>query len=402
MGISHGYVRRQTDEITQDRALCAYGAALALVNALTCIYWLRVPRLDQLLSPDIAPVCWPFFPSCDAVRVLPGGAIFGIVFGLLVFSLLNAAAFFNRPRGGWWLLLILSAIKYGIIAQDFRLTLNHHYMALWVTLSFLFVSNKRRVIPILIVTMYFFAGLLKINPSSQWLTGAAFYGRLPLGLPSSLIAYECAYVIALELLVAFGLLVKRPWVFWGALGQFVLFHVASFWVVGFFYPMLMFLLLSIFVFDRLIAVRSHRQPVVGWHLLVVPGLFTMAQLVPFAIPGDSSITGEGRMFALNMFDAPLECHATLASGENGKFLVRPLRPPFVNTRTMCDPVIFLGLTKAYCRAAEGAGDVPEVSLRLESRKVGEVAFHSVVSIDDFCRVMPTYSLLGHNWWININ
>jgi len=48
-------------EIQTDRALQLYGAALALSNALTAVYWLVGEfRLPVILSPDLAAVCWPF------------------------------------------------------------------------------------------------------------------------------------------------------------------------------------------------------------------------------------------------------------------------------------------------------------------------------------------------------
>ena len=62
----------------------------------------------------------------------------------------------------------------------------------------------------------------------------------------------CAYVIVLELVVSWGLLARRAWIFWAAFAQFLLFHALSWQVVGFFYPLLMFAILTIFPVSRLV------------------------------------------------------------------------------------------------------------------------------------------------------
>lgn len=402
------FIGRQIAEIADDTALRWYGAALALVNAITALHWALVEPLGRILAPTVPPICWPFVTNCQNFRLDPAIAdpLVGVLF---VGAVANAALFAKRlVPAGWWLLLGLCALKTLLLLQDFRLILNQHYMAYWVTLPFLFLPGKRRTLPYLIVLFYFWAGTLKFNP--EWISGLALYGRRPLGLPPSLIPASCVYVIALELVVSFGLLSRREWIFWAALAQLVLFHIASFWVVGFFYPILMFLLLSIFPLARYICVpladgapsrpvelralvRGAERPATN----VLLASFCAAQLVPLAFPGDPAITGEGRLFALHMFDAPVECRATItirtADRQNRAI---PLRAPFLSPRVSCDPIVYFNLAQNYCR---DLGPGLDVDLVLESHKPDRGPLRPVVSISSFCATKPRYTIWRHNWWI---
>jgi hypothetical protein len=305
-------------------------------------------------------------------------------------------------RIGYWLLSALSLAKYGIVLLDFRLTLNHHYMALWVLALFLAVPTKRQTIPVLIALFYLWAGLLKVAPGSEWTTGAAFYGRRPLGMPASWIPAACRYVVLLELAGSMLLLARSSGLFWLTLAQFALFHISSFWVVGFYYPVLMFLLLAILPLRHYFGVA----PVVGAGRIVasvaVVVLFSLCQVVPRMLPGDSALTGEGRIFALNMFDAPVQCRAWLRPVRSDSHIETVLlRGRFLNTRLWCDPIVYLSLAKSKCKEIAGRNNDQDFQLVLESKRTSELNYHRVVDITNFCADSPRYSIWGHNHWIRI-
>ena len=241
-------------------------------------------------------------------------------------------------------LLILELVKILIIVQDYRLRLNQHYMAFFVALAFLLFPAKRRTLQYLIVLFYFWAGTIKLN--REWLSGASLYRREFLWLPDSLVPAACAYVVVLETILVFGLLARRPWIFWATLAQLALFHVMSWPIVGFFYPSLMFSILGIFALSRIFSAEPEERPSLA---RIERGLerrstyallagFSLLQVVPYAFPGDSAITGEGRLFALHMFDAQVVCesHVTFHDVQGGSRRVRlttgpgiragPLRP----------------------------------------------------------------------------
>src|SRR5207245_10502458 len=138
----------------------------------------------------------------------------------------------------------------------------------------------------------------------------------PLGPFSGVgVGLACAYVRVLELGVAWGLLAKRAWIFWTSFAQFMVFHALSWQVVGFFYPLLMFAILTVFPLSRLVEPRDPSEGllVALWrgHALraayALAALFSLLQLVPCAFSGYRTPTGQGRLDALHMFDARATC-----------------------------------------------------------------------------------------------
>lgn len=397
-------LERNVRTIATDPALRIYGAALSLVNGLAALHWLVGQRVSSVLDPGATPVCWPIFPRCEIFRVLSPATLDVLVLALLLASVWNAKLFMREltAREGFFWLLALTSVKYFIVLQDFRLTLNHHYMSAWIALVFFFAKEKRQTLVCMLVAMYLWAGLLKLDPSSQWLSGAAFYGRRPLGLPSAWIPAACAYVILLELVIVFGLFSRKASVFWSSFLQIVLFHIASFWVVGWFYPTLMFLLLSVFVVTR--ENPELRSPGLRSRGMLQPAIWLAAlslfQLPRFLFPGASALTGEGRLFALNMFDAPMECRATLTRvAGDGTRITLPLSPAHVNTRTMCEPLVYAEYGRRLCRNVIGRSETSTLAVVLQARRTTEPAFRTLVDIPDFCALRPSYSLVRHNPWI---
>jgi hypothetical protein len=332
-------------------------------------------------------------------------------------SLLAAAAIWNatvflREREthvAYLALAALTAAKTALVLLDYRLTMNQHYMAVWVAVAFLLSGNKVRVLSWLIVSFYVGAGLLKFN--SDWLSGAALYGRHPLGLPTSLIPAACAYVIVLELAVAPCLLLRNRWLFWGAYLQLIIFHVSSFWVVGFFYPILMFLVLSLFPLSRLTShdATSVERRAILWfvppHSLsgrFLLGMFAVCQIVPRTFPGDVAITGEGRWLALNMFDAPLQCKATaVVKAADGSTRGVRVRPMMANPRLECDPIVYLELARAECRKNAETARFVDFDLLLETKRVSQDTFQPIVALPNFCGSRVRYKLFQHNTWIQV-
>lgn len=402
--------RAQIEEIASDPALRFFGGACAGVNAVTALFWLISQPIGAILAPATVPTaCWPFFETCHQWRVLEKVTMELGVVSLMLLSVYNARSFLNRQRisSAYFLLLALTAVKVLLILQDYRLLLNQHYMAVWITGVYLFVPAKRTVLPWLLVSFYFWAGTLKLN--ADWLSGAALLGTNPLGIPDGLIPYACAYVIVLELLVAPLLLARSRWVHRPALGQFVVFHVASWWVVGFFYPVLMFLLLSIFpltwAFPFHEGAKSWWSNLVDrrarWTTVAIVGLFGVMQFLPRALGPDPALTGEGRMFALNMFDAPIDCEATITiRAPGGERHERPLVPMYLQRRLACDPLVYFEASRFLCDAGRHlwAGDDFDLSLR--SGRRGQAA-RELVAIVSFCSSGHDYAVLRHNPWIRL-
>ena len=290
--------------------------------------------------------------------------------------------------------------------QDYRLRLNQHYMLYWTMLAFLFVPGKRLALRYLVILFYFWAGIIKLN--ADWISGEALNGKLPLLIPEALIPAGCIYVVVLELVLIFGLLSRRPWLFWATLAQLALFHLTSWSIVGFYYPLLMVCILSIFVLDRYIlpppqlevpdtpALARGRKIATG----VLLGGFFALQFIPHLYPGDSAITGEGRYFALHMFDAPLDCQGmAIPRRSDGRRRRVPLRAPHMPGRIHCDPIVFWSIGRHICRVNANSPGFEDVDILVRTRRRGETQWQSLMNIENFCSTDPAYRVLGHNDWI---
>jgi hypothetical protein len=132
------------------------------------------------------------------------------------------------------------------------------------------------------------------------------------------------------------------------------------------------------------------------------GFFTI-QFLPYAYPGDSAITGEGRFFALHMFDAPLECHAVaLEETTSGRQTVIPLQVSNLGERVHCDPLVFWSVARHICRSNSADPDFVDIDVLVRTRRTGQTNWTRVIDIKRFCETDPEYRVLGHNDWILIN
>lgn len=359
-------------------------------------HWLLAQKLTDILPPHTGPtVCWPLLPHCAPLHVF---SPLQIHLGLALYTLLGLAtmaAFLRQHvRPGWWLLLLLALGKIAILALDYRLRLNQHLMTAMLTFAFLLLPDRRRVLRYLLIAFYFWAGLLKLTP--EWLNGTALYARHPLGIPDALLPLACQYVVVLEVVLVFGLLSRRPWLFWLTFAQLGLFHLASWPVVNFYYPLLMLTLLLIFPLDRQFPPLEIPRPRLQ---IATIALFSVLQLIPQLFPGDVQLTGEGRLWALHMFDVPLECQVVLTphgpQGQPGR--PRPLPVAGLSNRILCDPLVYASAVQDVC--AHRPPQVRTLDLRLLSRRTGEPLFHLLVDAPDVCGQPLRYSLLRHNPWI---
>jgi hypothetical protein len=394
----------QIDEIRADRALTLYGAALAAAHVLTSIQWQFRSGVSLMLGGGADRLCWPFWERCDAVHL----SVWTVHYTLWAFFLLSALAtacfLFRKVTAGYWLLAFVTAVRLAIMVQDYRLRANQHYMLNWVVLAYLFLPGKRTLIQHTLVSLYFWAGILKLD--WEWLSGVALYNQDRLWLPAPLVPAACVYVVLLETTLVFGLYSRRTRVFLATLAQLVLFHVFSWPIVGFWYPMLMFCLLSILPLTRMlhppaewVTFASLRQLGRRRAHAAVLAAFAALQLVPHAFPGDSALTGEGRVFALHMFDALVVCEAKmtyhLADGSTREDpLAETQRLPH---RSRCDPLIFFDLAKNACRRR--ASNVVDLDLSLRSRHSAEPEYRQTIDVKGFCAADPTYDMWRHNEWI---
>ena len=397
---------RNIAEIRSDPALRLYGALLAFLHVLSFFFWRLGWRLENYITVDAPALCWPFFENCHAYRFLDETGVLVLLGFYLALAVVSMLLFLPKRlcTFAYFVLLALNVLKTLILIQDYGLHLNQHYMAGAITLAYLFIPRKRSVVPCLIVALYFWSGTLKLN--AEWLSGAALYEKEKFWIKGALIPWACAYAVMLELVIVFGLLARRGWIFWGTLAQLGLFHFLSWPIVGFFYPNLMYTILALFPLCRWIgptganpsvgSLFRGREPVVTYAALAV---FALLQLVPRAMPGDTAINGEGRLFALHMFDASVVCDAFFVLHDREGTRREEIPNSHWSTRIRCDPLVYFNVAHTECRERSEDPGFLDLDLHLWSRRSTEPTLRSVIALTDFCRKKPTYDMWRPNDWI---
>jgi hypothetical protein len=298
-------------------------------------------------------------------------------------------------------LVLVLVVKFAIMAIDFRMRHNAHYMMTIIIGAFLFLPAKRDLTRILLVLFYVAAGTLKLN--WEWVSGSATGPFFIFSGP--LLVVASAYAAFMELVVVWGLISHRRLFFWGAMLNLLAFHLVSWPRVGFFYPMVMFCLLAIFplvwfagVESESIAQRIRRRQM-HRAIPVVAAIFCALQVVPYLYPGDARITGEGRLFALHMIDARVICtaRANVTHNDGSESVVDF---PSTRERTQCDPIVLYNRARNLCNnRSPYATNVRDVRMQLTSRLSTNPVPETIVDEPSLCRSDLTYHPFRHNAWI---
>lgn len=383
-------------EKAQDPRLRIYGVFLFLCHVLTWNFWSGDSGLFQSVITDPLPLCWSFFPGCETYRLLPfdgWSLVLGFYFAL---SLLGVLFFLSSKVSvhAFLLLALVTLGKFFLLMADYRLMGNYHYMPFLITMAFLFIPRPQNFILYLLVGFYMGAGILKFN--LEWLTGAALFLPSPVG--GDLMELLLALVVVFEITGVLLLLSQK--LLWAVLLLAVCFafHAFSWHIVGYYYPLNMFALLTAFPLFRTLGPISGLRWVphlplkkFEWSLLAV---FALAQVLPHVLDSRMELTGRGRMLSLNMLDARAQC-------ENFAFLHRPESDGSWTTieassdrkdlgiRIACDPLIFIAEAQRICTDRQTA----TLSTALYSRRTTDLEFLKVLDWSDACT-----SQRGLNWW----
>lgn len=379
------YLKRQIQEILSSKALQIYGGLLALTHVLSAYFWMD-RSLDLVVKGrDIStPLCWPIAPFCNSLRFTDtiGAAHFLELYSLL--GICGAALFFlGKIRWGYIVLIFLLLLKVFFTSLSYGLMGNYHYMSFFVQIAFLFFPQKKTLIPFFVGIFYWGAGILKFDP--EWLSGVALI--TPSFLPAQLQHVSLIYAVILECIFVFGLFSRNKWIRAGTLLQFVLFHIFSWHIVGYFYPLTMFLVLGLFIlipfykedWDAFIdkSLWNKTSTVVMCILLI------LLQVVPTFISKDPATSGTPRILSLNMLDAKIECETLLIRHQPN---AEETYDPFVkapSTRTQCDPLIFLSQIEAVCKNSQEKFD-----FWLQSRRTTSDRYHTRLFVTDVCSKSP--------------
>ena len=185
------------------------------------------------------------------------------------------------------------------------------------------------------------------------------------------------------------------------------FHIESLSQIHWFYPALMSTVLAWFLVYRrqrppppgslLVEFFTLRAPKPAYGLAAAFALF---QLAPFAYRGDRTLTGQGRVLALHMFEARQVCEvfAVVHSHDDNQRKIA-LKLEHLPPRVICDPIIYYNRVQNLCRAAARDGEVKSVDFLMRVRRKTELTFRTIVDETDFCRKEHEYVVFGNNRWI---
>jgi hypothetical protein len=398
------WLARTARAIDDDPATRPYAAILGLLHGLIGLSWWTNKHVGALLTGEDC-VCWPFWAGCDHVRAaLSPASVNAAVLVYIALGLASAGLFAaRRPAAAIVSFVAAAALGAGIYALDYRMHQNQTYIFCWLALALLFARQKAAVLQALVALVYVWAGALKLN--HEWMSGAALFAK-PYFVPPALVPASCVYVVVMEMVFVWGLFAPWRWVRFAVFAQLLAFHAASWGVVGYFYPLLMAGVTAIY---PLVWIRTPEQMLTTARLRSDRGLlaelactsavFSALQLVPRFFPGDPAVTGEGRLFALTMFQSHLECSggATVRSSSGASSEVALIND-HIEARLHCDPIILMAETRRLCRILVGRDDVT-VDVAIDARRGDEATFSPVIRQRDACRADTQYSPWRHNEWI---
>lgn len=388
------FFKRQVQEIYHDKGLQLYGFFLSLTHIWSFLYWQRGDFFIHSQSGlNSEALCFPFFPNCDVWRGLLSMNQWSLVlwtYGLISFVV--ALLFLSQKKRNlaYWGFTFITLIKVSLHLSNYNFMGNYHYMIHGLSFLFLWAPHKKQIIKYFLVAFYVSSGLLKMN--IDWLSGAAMIS--PPWLNDKLLSLSLFYVVLLELVLVFGLLSSKKWLRWLTLLQLLAFHAFSWHIVGFFYPLVMFSLLSLFFIDEYREFKGQIQiPSLGQDLMrgqaakstyLLLLIFWLLQVSPHLITSDPSLSGAARLSSLNMFDAKAECHPLLVVHKEKELIHmdRPLRS--LGVRLNCDPLVYLNQAHKLCRKQQESPEFKRLSLSLFSKRVTDYEYTKVLDLQDVC------------------
>ena len=440
-------------EVDRDPRLKMILACLLSYYFLTFYFWWlsAVPlstRGNEVF--DYAPAA--FFENLRWLVFMDNFQTKTYLYGLGMLALLGTFSLFYLRSSllALCLLAFLFVNKTYFYLGDFRLFANYHHFHLFFSLVFLVSQSKLRFFRAALVVGYVMSAVVKVSPS--WLAGEYFNSlvdKLPL-LPKVgwVVTAASLGVIALEFLGPLCWFTGLTWLRRLSFITFILFHLYSGVVVGFWYTTLMLpMVVAAFLrFDRplLAGYRYSRR-----HLPALGILATvlLAGLYHFTIPGDVRLTGEGRYFGFFMFDANRQVRFETEIHKGNKvwmmLVYRPFRDNddvggadtnavvsckfyqdgrlvknFPVTRPILDgeevifnPQFFVRadvrmygnpyLYYFYARELVRRFHPDRVAIRLDVQLDGHSEVVRLLDIPDFAKLNPTYSSFTHNSWITL-
>ncbi len=397
------YFVNQIKEIQSSKSLIYFGSFLSLTHLVTFQFWNHLSFYYFNTSNHPSNICWNFFSSCDVLSF--SSVLFSkiAIFIYLIISLLSIYFFIiKQVKYGYLTLCFLVFFKYIVLLMSFYHMGNYHYMPFIVSFLYLFFPLKRISIPVMISLFYIFAGFLKLN-NLEWLTGGSLW-KIE-GWNPYFITFLTTSVVFLEIFISPILLLKHK-IKYIAFFFFCLFHLASFYWVGYFYPINCFALLSIFPLiwfldkSHLNLIEKTIRNSIPKSLSIIFIVFIVAQVVPRFYKGDEAVTGQGRTWFLNMYDARVSCHSYMKVRYKNRTEEFSRDSTWLSIRIQCDPYVYYSDAQKICKWAEKNPDFIDIDFHLSTKRRSDMEWTYLVKLKNFCSQDIKYNFLKGNAWIN--
>ncbi len=297
--------------------------ALIFTIFITIERWFRegvFTRSSTILErPNEGYLCWPHWTNCsdyyffDLFPVSYTGNIFFV--GLLCLIFLSYKFLYKKEYTKLHLmLLLLFCIKFfWVFFLSYKTAWNYDYYDLAFLFVVLFLSHKVFFLRLVFVLLYFIAAPLKFDES--WIL-AKYFSTLKLGLPlfpESLAPLFTNFVIFLQIIGTWLLLSSKNRIQSVAYLFFLLFHVYSWFLVGFRYLLTTIPILHLlFSEGNLPKFAFPKEKKVVFWILFVLSLFVSQVWVMTWFSADRKLTLEGNRYSLYMFEANHQCVTNIA------------------------------------------------------------------------------------------
>ncbi len=390
-------------EFEGNKTLLWIVGALIFTTFITIERWFReaiFTRSSTILErPNEGYLCWPHWKNCsdyyffDLFPESYTGSIFFV--GLLCLIFLSYKFLYKKEYTKLHLMmLLLFFIKFfGVFFMSFRVAWNYDYYDLAFTFVVLFLSHKIFFLRLVFVLLYFIAAPLKFDES--WIL-AKYFSSLRLGLPlfpDFLAPLFTNFVIFLQIIGTWLLLSSKNRIQSIAYLFFLLFHVYSWFLVGFRYllttiPILHLLFsegnLPKFAFPK-------EKKVLAWIIFMIILFFSQVWVMT-GFSGDRKLTLEGNRYSLYMFEANHQCASKITyTDKNGKDWSYEYTSNHAMRR--CSPYTIWFFIAHQCKKYNNEINV----LWTYDHSVNGSPFYRIVDQSDSCKL--EYKPFSRNEWI---
>ncbi len=357
--------------------------------------WSRSEAITIKAAQAGRHVCLPYFQNCGDyyfLRGLPPHALdqlllFGILFGFL------AASGFMAWRNEWRLSLRLLLVPFVfkilyLTVFTYQTQADFEYFHIPPLAVLLFSRNKLQRIRVVVAVTYFLSAFPKFTPA--WLDGSYFTaleGGMPL-IADGLIPYATKATIIFELVAPWFLLCRDRRLRFSALSMWTAFHLYSFLLVGWRFPVQCLPLLW-----ATFATGEWRP--FHWRLLTPAHgaliLYIALGAAPTLLFSERAYTLRWQKIGLSMMDANRQC-VVEKSVEFGDGSTRTNTIPMTASWRRCEAYRAWFLLRQSCSRP----GVHAVRLNLDLSINGE-PYYRIVDNVNVCEV--EYRVFAENSWI---